>query len=85
MDNVGGVNVLETAKGLIDKRLEMSIREWLLGSNLGWRALSDQRMLKKTIPIYNGMQIGLHQLLLEVQRKILDGGSGWGLKEKTHV
>ena len=35
MDNIRGVNVLETAKGLINKRLEMSVREGLLGSDLG--------------------------------------------------
>ena len=35
MNDVGGVNVLETAKGLINKRLEMSVGEWLLGSDLG--------------------------------------------------
>jgi hypothetical protein len=41
MDNVGGMNVLETAKGLINEGLEMSVREGLLGSDLGWRILSD--------------------------------------------
>ena len=85
MDNVCGVNVLETAKGLIDKGLEMSVREWLLGSDLGWRALSDQRMLRKANPIYNGVQICLHQLLLEVRKKISDGDSMRAEREDSRI
>ena len=40
MNNVSGVNVLETAKGLINKGLEMSVREWLLRPDLRWRVFS---------------------------------------------
>ena len=35
MDDVGGVDVLETAKGLMNRRPEMNVGEWLLGSDLG--------------------------------------------------
>ena len=35
MNNVSRANVLEAAKGLINKKLEMSVGEWLLGSDLG--------------------------------------------------
>ena len=41
MNNVGGMDVLETAEGLINKGLEMSVGEWLLGSDLRWRAFGD--------------------------------------------
>ena len=40
MNNVSGVNVLETAKGLINKGLEMSVREWLLRPDLRWIVFS---------------------------------------------
>ena len=33
-NDVRGVNVLETAKGLMNKRPEMSVGEWLLGADL---------------------------------------------------
>ena len=33
-NDVHGVNVLETAKGLMNKRPEMSVGEWLLGADL---------------------------------------------------
>ena len=33
-NDVRGVNVLETAKGLMNKRPEMSVEEWLLGADL---------------------------------------------------
>ena len=35
MSDVGRGNVLETAKGLMNKRPEMNVGEWLLGSDLG--------------------------------------------------
>ena len=40
MNDIGGMNVLETAKGLINKRLEMGVREGLLGSDLGGEHLA---------------------------------------------
>lgn len=36
MNDVSGVDVLETAKSLINKGLEMSVRERLLGPDLVW-------------------------------------------------
>lgn len=47
----------------------MSVREWLLRPDLGRRVLSDWRMLSGVNRAYNGMQISLHQLLLEDFRK----------------
>ena len=35
VDGVDGVNVLETARDLINKKPGMSVRGWLLGSDLG--------------------------------------------------
>ena len=42
-NDVRGVNVLETAKGLMNKRPEMSVGEWLLGADL-CRELSVTRL-----------------------------------------
>jgi len=66
MDYVSGVNVLETAKGLINKRLEVGVRKGLLGSDLRERAFSDWWIQIRIYLTYDGMQICLHQLLLEV-------------------
>ena len=34
-NEVGGLNALETAKSLTNKRQKMGVGEWLLGSDLG--------------------------------------------------
>ena len=83
-NDVRGVNVLETAKGLMNKRPEMSVGEWLLGADL-CREHSVTRLADTERRIvYNGVQIGLHRLrLLEGQSVIVsDGDPGGGKKRK---
>lgn len=40
VENVGGVNVLEAAEGLVDEGLEVGVGQWLLGADLRRRRIS---------------------------------------------
>ena len=84
VNDTSRVNVLETAEGVINKRLEMIIREGLRDrSRQG--ALGDWWTLREVNQTHNGMQIGLHQLPLEGWRVISDGDPRWRWEEKTRV
>ena len=83
-NDVRGVNVLETAKGMMNKRPEMSVGEWLLGADLCREQSVTQLADTERRIVYNGVQIGLHRLrLLEGQSVIVsDGDPGGGKKRK---
>ena len=72
VNDASRLNVLETAEGVINRRLEMSVGEWLKDrSRRG--TLGDWRTLREANQTHNGIQTDFHQLLLEGWRVVSDG------------
>lgn len=67
MQHVGRVDVFKTTEGLVDERLEVGIRQWLARADLRDLEMSSIRIITAiSMNAYNSVEIGLHELLVEV-------------------
>src|SRR6266702_1403594 len=74
VEHISRVDIFQTAQRLVDERLEVRVREWLTGTDLGRaRARAKKKVRFKTSTgargsaiTYDGVEISLHELFVKI-------------------